>query len=90
MFVIAPAALMTELEAAWDEVHGALPAGWVVGRPGLHHESGRWHLYAHDARERPRVGRRSREVLAAGDTEAACVRELARRLRERGATGDER
>jgi hypothetical protein len=26
-----------ELDAAWDELHAATPAGWYVGRPGQGH-----------------------------------------------------
>lgn len=42
----------------------------------------RWEQYAFDESETPVVGRRSREWVAVGPTEARCVREMARCLRE--------
>lgn len=72
-----------DLAAAWDALHAALPPGWQVGRPSLHHEDRCWHLYAWDPSERPRVGKRSRELRATGETEAVCVRAMARALRSR-------
>lgn len=71
-----------DLEAAWDELHDATPAGWVVGRPRFHDERNEWHQYAFDPSERPKVGKRSREWTAVGHTEVACVMEMARCLRE--------
>lgn len=73
-----------DLEAAWDEVHDALPPGWYAGRAHLH--DGRrppvWEQYAYDTRERPVAGKRSREWTAEAPTELECVLEMARCLRE--------
>ena len=71
-----------EIEAAWDEVFDALPAAWSVGRPSYHDE---WTQYAFDSFERPSVGIRSRAWTAIGPPEVACLREMARCLRELGA-----
>ena len=35
---------MSELDAAWGDVHDALPAGWVVNRPSWPIEDDRWHV----------------------------------------------
>jgi len=75
---------MSDLEAAWDEVHAALPKGWVVGRPSFHDERDSWEQYAYDPSEQPKAGKRSREWIAIGPTEVACVREMARCLCELG------
>lgn len=48
---------MTDLEAAWDRLHDATPAGWYVGQPSHHDERNYWLMYAFDATERPAVGR---------------------------------
>jgi len=56
--------------------------GWQVGRPHFHDERRCWEQYAFDPKERPRVGKRSREWTAIGPTEVACVREMADCLRE--------
>lgn len=71
-----------ELAAAWDAVHAANTMGWQVGRPYLHDERGSWEQYAFDPKETPRVGKRSREWIAIGTTEAECVREMAMCLEE--------
>ncbi len=56
--------------------------GWQVGRPYCMTRPGRWEQYAFDPTERPSAGKRSREWIAVGATEVACVREMARCLRE--------
>jgi hypothetical protein len=33
-----------DLDAAWGEVHDALPAGWTVGGPSYHADRGMWML----------------------------------------------
>ncbi len=73
------------LEAAWDEVFDALPAGWAVGRPSYHDERHEWAMYGWDRKEVPKVGVRSKEWTAVGATEVECLREMARCLRELGA-----
>jgi hypothetical protein len=73
---------MTELEAAWDEVHAANTMGWQVGRPYFHDEIDWWEQYAFDPKEKPKVGKRSREWTAIGKTDVECVREMAYCLRE--------
>lgn len=73
---------VTELEVAWGEVHAVNMLGWRVGRPYYHDERGCWEQYAFDPTERPEVGTRSREWVAVGPTEVACVREMAYCLRE--------
>jgi hypothetical protein len=69
-----------DLATAWDELRAALPRGWVTGRPAYHHEDRTWHLYAHDPAERPKVGKRTREATAVGESEVECVRAMARIL----------
>lgn len=69
-----------DLATAWDELRAALPAGWVAMQPSYHDEDRAWHLYAYDPAERPKVGKRSRAVTAVGESEAACVRAMARIL----------
>ena len=72
---------MTDLEAAWDELHDAKPDGWFVG-PTTHEERRHeWTMYAFDTRERPKAGRRSREWTAVAQSELEVVREMARSLR---------
>lgn len=39
-------------------------------------------MYAYDTTEKARIGKRSREWTAVGMTQAECVREMARCLRE--------
>jgi hypothetical protein len=73
---------LSDLEAAWNEIHEANTMGWRVGRPYFHDEVDWWEQYAFDPTERPKVGKRSREWIAAGRTEVDCVREMARCLRD--------
>ncbi len=73
---------MSNLAAAWQAVHDALPDGWVCGRASHHPERRQWLLYAFDPRERPHVGLRSREWTAVAATEVGVVREMARCLAE--------
>ena len=73
---------MSESDDAWDQVHAALPQGWQVGRPYWHDEVGSWEQYAFDPSESIIGGKRSREWIAVGPTEVACVREMARCLWE--------
>jgi hypothetical protein len=77
--------MSTELESAWRELDTATPTGWYVGRPNRHDERSEWHQYAFDPSERPKVGARSREWTAVGQTELEVVREMARCLREMSA-----
>jgi hypothetical protein len=72
---------MPDLEAAWDELHAATPADWYVGRPGQRH-GGQWAMYAYDTTEKAQIGHPRREWTAVGQTEAQCVREMARCLHE--------
>ncbi len=73
---------MTDLAAAWNELHDAKPDGWFVG-PTTHDEQRHeWTMYAFDTRERPKVGRRSRERTAVAQSELEVVREMTRCLRE--------
>jgi hypothetical protein len=80
---------MTDLEAAWAELDAAnATLGWTIGRPSLHDDvrgAEHWEQWAYDPRDKPRVGKRSREWTATGRTEVDCVREMARCLREIGA-----
>ncbi len=41
----------SELEDAWNAVHGALPTGWSVMRPSYHVETRQWHVFAADHRD---------------------------------------
>ena len=54
---------MTDLEAAWNEIHDVKPDGWFVGTP-VYIERRGWEQYAFDTRERPKHGRRTREWTA--------------------------
>jgi hypothetical protein len=74
---------MDALEAAWDELHDAVPDHWRVGRP-VDNRPGEWTMYAFDTRERSRrgLGHRTQEWIATSTTEAGVVREMARCLRE--------
>lgn len=74
--------VVTDLEDAWDQLHAALPPGWVVGRPSYHDERREWVMYGYDPRERPKVGKRSREWTAIASTEVGVVIEMARCLVE--------
>ena len=41
---------VTDIEAAWDELHDAKPAGWFVGQPMDHEHRREWEQYAFDTR----------------------------------------
>ena len=66
-----------DLEAAWATVYENTPEGWYVGRPGFEERHNAWSMYAFDPSEKPAVGKRSQEWTAVGQTELACVREMA-------------
>ena len=70
---------MTDLEAAWNEIHDAKPDGWFVGTP-VYIERRGWEQYAFDTRERHKHGRRTREWTAVAQSELEVVREMARCL----------
>ncbi len=73
------------LAAAWDAVHAATPPGWQVGRPYRHEErGGAWEQYAWFPSGRARGARPAKEWIAVGETEEACLREMARCLEELG------
>ena len=74
---------MDHRAAAWEAVHAAKPPGWYVGHPGQRY-GGQWAVYAYDTTEKAQVGRRTREWTAVGATEAECLLEMARCLREIG------
>ena len=76
---------MDDREAAWDALHTATPAGWQVGRPVYNPGAHRWQLYAWMPSERLRVGHRTNEWTAVGQTEVECVGQMARCLRIIGA-----
>ncbi len=71
----------TDLEAAWDDLHGAKPPGWFVGRPFYNERRKACEQYAFDPREKAKVGVRSREWTAVAPTQLEVIRELARCLR---------
>ena len=75
-----------DLEVAWIDLHEAnAKLRWFVGKPA--YEPRRqvgWSQYAFNTRERPSAGRRTEEWTAVGPTEVACVRAMARCLREIG------
>ncbi len=48
----------------------------------IRRHGGQWAMYAFDTTEKAHVGRRGREWTAVGETEVACVTEMARCLRE--------
>ena len=56
-----PIGRMTDLEAAWDEIHDVKPDGWFVGPTHTRGAAHEWKMYAFDTRERPKAGHRSRE-----------------------------
>lgn len=70
----------TDLEAAWDAIHDATPAGWHVGRPTWDDRRREWVQYAFDPRERAVHGHRSREWTAIAGSELEVLREMARCL----------
>ena len=63
------AAMPTDLEDAWSDLHDATPAGWFVGRPSYDEGRRVWEQYAFDPSERARAGVRSREWTAVAPTE---------------------
>jgi hypothetical protein len=69
-----------ELEAAWNEVHDATPAGWSIARPSHHGEERDrpWHVTAYDYRT---AAKRHDLVEATGRTAAEALRDLAELLR---------
>ena len=71
---------VTDLEAAWSEVHDAKPDGWFVGTPVFIERRG-WEQYAFDTQERAKARHRSREWTAVAQSELEVVREMARCLR---------
>ncbi len=72
---------LTDLEAAWDELHDANTDGWFVG-PTTHEEHRHeWTMCAFDTRERAKAGRRSREWTAVAVSELEVARKMARSLR---------
>src|SRR5262245_6898549 len=79
---VARRGVTADLEAAWAEVDAANTSlGWTVGPRYLHDEVSalfRREQWAHDSRETPKVGIRSRERTAVGRTDVDCVREMAR------------
>ena len=70
--------------AAWDEQHATNERlSWFVGRPAFEpHRPVSWPQYAFDPFEKQKLGKRSREWTAVGNTEEECIREMARSLRE--------
>ncbi|MEP7378376.1 MAG: hypothetical protein ABI725_02320 [Chloroflexota bacterium] len=80
----------SSLEAAWNELHEAMPPGWFVGTPSFNPRrgaGGEWSLYAFDTTERVKIGKRSREWTAVHPTQEGVIREMARCLREIAAGG---
>ena len=71
---------VTDLEAAWNDIHDVKPDGWLVGTP-VYIERRGWEQYAFDMRERAKAGHRSREWTALASSELDVVREMARCLR---------
>jgi hypothetical protein len=63
----------TDREAAWDELHAALPPVWVVGSPSYHDERREWVLYAFDPAERSVMGVSKREWQAVANSEVGRV-----------------
>ena len=72
---------MTDLEAAWSEIHDAKPDGWHVDPPTYVEHRREWEQYAFDTLEGPKAGYRSREWTEVAASELEVVRELARCLR---------
>jgi hypothetical protein len=70
----------SEVEAAWNELHDALPRGWSVSRPIRFEEVGErpWRVTAYDYRT---AAKRKDRVEATGRTEAEALRDLAELLR---------
>jgi len=67
----------------WERLHDATPSRWAVGQPAFEpHRAVPRSQYAFDSNERPKVGHRTREWTATGETEGACLEEMARCLAE--------
>ena len=75
------AAMPTDLETAWSDLHDATPPGWFVGRPAYNERHKEWEQYAFDPAERAQAGARSREWTAVAQSEVEVICELARCLR---------
>ena len=71
----------TELPVAYQALYDATPPDWHVGQV-TRLRNGTWAVRAFDTSDVISRGRRSREWTAVGQTEAECVREMARCLRE--------
>jgi hypothetical protein len=69
-------------ENSWNALRAAQVAGWYVGIPLYNLQRQRWQLYAYDTTERTPTGQRRLERTVVAQTEAECVREMARCLRE--------
>jgi hypothetical protein len=67
---------------AWSHIHDVTPPGWHVGRPTYNPSRRLWEQYAFDPAERPKVGLRSHEWCAVGETELGVLEEMARSLAE--------
>jgi hypothetical protein len=72
---------MTDLEAAWDELHDAKPEHSFVGRPTYHDARREWVMYDVDTREKAKAGHRTHECEAVAQSELDVVREMTRCLR---------
>jgi hypothetical protein len=77
-----PDMTVEELLDAWTALHDATPPGWVVGRPAYNERRDEWSLYAFDATEGSKVGRRAREWTATAPTQARVIRAMTTCLRE--------
>lgn len=71
-----------DVAGSWERLHEATPSGWFVGRPSFDERRDEWSLYAFDARERLKVGHRTREWTAVAPTQIRVIREMARCLSE--------
>ncbi len=71
---------VTNLEAAWDELHDAKPDGWFAGPPTYDEHRREWTKYAFDTRERAKLRHRSRDWTAVAQSELEVVREMTRCL----------
>jgi hypothetical protein len=72
-------ALAVDLEAAWEIVRAATPAGWLVGRPMFfgHH---RWAVWANGPAP-IQEGQPPGQIEGTGATEAEALVDLAAKLR---------
>lgn len=66
-------------DAAWDALHEALPARWIVGLPSRHPSTGVWSITA--IGPHPGRGKIPQTVTGAEDDEIAALRDLDDRLR---------